>query len=120
MVRRSTILFTCLLICPSFAASSDGCEGAGPIVAECQVIHGRLFVANGNPSVRIWPVGTKRHLGIAEVNEKPFVPDALRSKLSLNTQIFGDFDVCPLSKERPGEMQRVCVRSASKLVVREQ
>jgi hypothetical protein len=30
--------------------------------------------------------------------------------------VFGDYEVCPLAKDRPGWMRDVCVESASHLV----
>jgi hypothetical protein len=39
--------------------------------------------------------------------------------LSSNDEdIYGDFEVCPFTPKRKGEMQLVCVESASKLVVK--
>jgi hypothetical protein len=35
----------------------------------------------------------------------------------LTAVVFGDFEVCPLTKDRPGYMQFVCIEAASHLVV---
>ena len=98
--------------------ASGGCDRAPTPVADCRSVHGRLSVTSGTPSVRIWPVGTTQLLGVSGPEEHPFIPDNLMSKLNLSDDIFGDFVVCPLTRERPGEMQLVCVQSASELVIR--
>jgi len=30
-------------------------------------------------------------------------------------EAYGDFYVCPFTREKPGEMQRVCIESASRV-----
>jgi hypothetical protein len=37
---------------------------------------------------------------------------------SLDDDIYGDFEVCPFTPERKGEMQLVCIESASHVVVK--
>ena len=105
---------------PTLVIASGGCDHAPTPAADCRIVHGRLSVTNGTPDVRIWPVGTKRLLGVSGPEEHPYVPDGLLAKIKPTEEIFGDFDVCPLTPERSGEMQLVCVRSASNLVVRKQ
>lgn len=92
------------------------------LVARCDysdkdafTVHGRLNYWNGNPSRRIWIIGTKRVLGIRE--ECP-IPDYLQNKLSFDVDIYGDFLVCPLTKYEPGVMQIVRIKSASHVVIR--
>ena len=46
------------------------------------------------------------------------MPKSIEEKLKLGVDIYGDFEVCPLSREKPGEMQFVCIESASNLVVK--
>ena len=43
---------------------------ATAIIGDCFEIHGRLSLYNGTPSVRLWPVGTKRLLGVRESDIK--------------------------------------------------
>ncbi len=44
------------------------------------------------------------------------LPANVRSHLhTFGDEVYGDFKVCPLTKERKGQMQMVCVQSASKL-----
>jgi len=92
-----------------------GCRRNPEIVDKCGMIHGRLFISNGTPSMRIWPVGTNRILGVAP-SEREIVPEIIKQHVSFDTRLYGDFEVCPFTKEKPGEMQIVCVEAASKLV----
>jgi len=88
----------------------------------CYKIRGRMSLSNGAPSVRIWPVGTKRMLGISEgrfyLKEYVNVPDKLVSQLTWDNAMFADFTVCPFTDDKPGVMRFVCVESAENIEVR--
>ena len=87
---------------------------------ETLTVHGRLTYYNGNPSSRIWIVGTKRLLGVRESDDEvPYMPKPLRDMMSWDREIFADFVVEPLTPYKPGVMQMVRVVSASKIVVTE-
>jgi len=99
------------------------CKGAPKIEGECFTIHGRLFVANGTPGVRIWRVGTTRILGVTDgdgdAEGKSLLPPSVQKLLKADpffTDIYGDYNVCPLEIDRPGRMRTVCVESASHLL----
>jgi hypothetical protein len=84
------------------------------------LVHGRLSVYNGNPSCRIWIVGTKRILGIHEVEEEWLIPSDLLQILKENLNdrcIYADFLVLPLTEYREGVMQIVRFESAENVVV---
>lgn len=112
----------------------------------CYWTHGRLNSYEGNPSFRIWKVGTKRILAIysgpavmprsADVivkdGEGPEFPPHLdkvflaeyKHRVSTNSShvnlvdpVFGDYEICPLEPEREGEMQASCIESARHVVV---
>jgi len=89
-------------------------------------------VANGNPSYRLWKIGTHRVLGIYSGpsvdrygldNEGPELPSNVERKLWATkdhhqaNDIFGDFEVCPLEPEKPGVMQAACIESAKNIVI---
>jgi hypothetical protein len=83
-------------------------------------VHGRLSVYCGNPSCRIWIVGTNRILGIREIEEKPLIPPGLHRilKEDINDRlIYADFVVSPLTRYKEGVMQMVKVESAENVVV---
>ena len=64
----------------------------------------------------IWLVGTKR---VVAVNKG--MPEMLLKYLDMaspeHSDIYGDYEICPLERDRPGYMRSVCVSSASRLVV---
>ena len=98
--------------------------------ASCYWAHGRLSVYNGNPSFRVWRIGTTRIVGIhsgpgaqrrdPEDGEHPeFPPNILKlvDRLVDGHDIFADFEICPFAPERKGEMQFGCIESAKKIVI---
>jgi hypothetical protein len=98
------------------AASCCGAAEEKPAGSAFQV-HGRLSLANGNPGFRIWIVGTKRILGVAESPpEQPLMPSKLFD-LARENFVFSDFTVVPLTKDEPGVMRMVRVIRAEKIVV---
>jgi hypothetical protein len=92
----------------------------------CFVVRARLVVANGAPSLRLLPVGSRRILGVFGPDQdaesphllppnvralaRPKSPGELRS-------LYGDFDLCPFAADRPGWMRPVWIRRASHLVL---
>ena len=76
----------------SFAAGGR-CTDHFKLNGPCLTVHGRLRVYNGNPSVRIWPIGSHRLLGVATVYdnpENPLLPFPLNQGLDVETAYFGD------------------------------
>ena len=88
------------------------CQASPNLVGGCVLVHGRLRAYNGNPTFRIWPVGTKRLLGVTGVHpgEEPIMPTDLDA--SFDRDIYADFEVCPFTRQEPGVMQRVCIESS--------
>jgi len=86
----------------------------------CFTVHGRLSLCNGNPTFRIWIIGTNHLLGIYDHGEEnPEMPDTLQNifKDGLQIYVYGNFTVVPLTKYRHGEMQLVRVISFSNLII---
>jgi hypothetical protein len=90
------------------------CKSDPDIAAECFNVHGRLSVYNGAGVRRIWWIGTKHMLYIPD---EFAMPESLASTLTMGVDIYGDFLVCPLEKQKAGHMQRVCVEKAQRLVI---
>jgi hypothetical protein len=92
----------------------------------CRTVHGRMSLANGTPSVRIWVIGTHRVLGVVQQDESfENLPAAIRAVWSTKgddaiwaTDLYGDFRVCALTARRSGRMQMVVVTSGTRLVGR--
>jgi hypothetical protein len=109
---------------PDQAAPGCGkpCRQHPQIVGACFTFRGRMSSWNGAPSVRIWRVGTKRILGVSEqrfrLDGYCNLPRDLAGKLSWDTDLFGEFTVCPFTQEKPGAMRMVCVESGANLEVR--
>ena len=99
--------------------------------ASCYWTRGRLSIYNGNPSLRVWKIGTKHLFGIysgpstfpprtSEDSESPELPPNLESldgPLDDGGEIFADFEVCPLRPEHPHQMQPACIESAKNVFV---
>jgi hypothetical protein len=45
------------------------------------------------------------------------MPQEVLKPLTSGTDIFGDFIVCPFTKQKEGHMQMICVESARNLVI---
>ena len=110
------------LVIPAFAASPK-CKGNPKVISACYVVHGRATFGPGTPALRIWPIGTKRMLGvtagpIADDADDPIVPKKVARLFTGDTNVYGDFEVCPFAAERKGFMRMVCVESASKVFVK--
>src|SRR5262252_6452678 len=101
------------------------CRSRADVVGKCFKVHGRLSVYNGTPSIRLWPVGTKRLLGIIDpqdISHAPgpsIIPASIMGQLNGDKEIFGDYLVCPLTRSEPGRMQTVCIESGKNLSVRQ-
>ena len=132
---RATVLLTTVI---AAALSAIGAPQGSPkrkipyktqeIASTCYWTHGRLSAYNGTPTMRLWKIGTKRILSIhsgpgfkrgdQEENGDPDMPANLYPAFKpFETVIFGDFEVCPLEPEHPGEMQDVCIEAAQNIVV---
>jgi hypothetical protein len=122
---RIAILFSVLVWTgAAFGADVADCPSSPKLTGACFTVHGRLSIANGFWNYRIWPVGTTRMLAVvdsADVYEEmapPPLPKHVGRELNgSGTHIFGDYEVCPLTRSIPGHMQHVCVARASNLVV---
>ena len=103
---------------------AQSCRARSDLVGRCFSVHGRLSVHNGTPSIRLWPTGSKRLLGVidpTDISHEPgpsVLPLDIKSKLDWDKDVFGDFEVCPLTKARLGRMQTICIESGRNLIVK--
>jgi hypothetical protein len=119
-------LATLALSVASFALAAHaepGASGRPTKRAEsCFWVHGRLFAANGAPTFRIWPIGTKRILGVrgahGSADPLPAPVRALAEPDAFQVDLYGDYRVCALTQERPGHMRFVRIMQARRLVAR--
>jgi hypothetical protein len=99
------------------------CRQHPQLAAPCFQVRGRLSVYNGAPALRIWPIGSKRLLGISEgrfllPNYQNIPANIVAQLVTPDSAMFADFVVCPFTQEVPGVMQLVCVDSAKNILVR--
>ena len=97
------------------------CATRPDVVGPCFDLRGRLSFWNGAPSARIWPIGTKRLLGV----HADILPPALDAEIArcdpqqrFDTEAWARFTVCPLTRSRVGHMQFVCIEAWRNLTCR--
>jgi hypothetical protein len=105
------------------AEAGQTCRTSHNLVGACFSVHGRLFVANGTPSVRIFGIGTRRILGVldrqSEAEGNEVIPPSVNALLEPDPffiDVYGDYEVCPFDRTQLGRMQTVCIESASHLI----
>jgi hypothetical protein len=90
------------------------CAARPDVVGPCFDLRGRLSFWNGAPSARIWPMGTKRLLGV-HADVLPPALDAAMARFDpqqrFDIEAWARFTVCPLSRSRIGHMQFVCIEA---------
>ena len=108
-----------------------GCFGGGPgcrsipyAAQPCFTVRGRLYGANGNPTFRLAPQGTKRLLGVfggdADAASPTVLPAGVRAAMTPPAPgdllpVTGVFRVCPFAPERAGWMRPVCIAEAAEV-----
>ncbi len=100
----------------------NSCKAHPELSSSCFEIRGRLAFYNGTPSLRIWPVGTRRLLGVLEgqsMKGYPDLPKGLLEQLSWGKAMYADFTICPFTDDEPGLMRAVCVESAENISFRD-
>jgi len=113
-MKGATVL---LLLSVLQANAITPCAQSTKLTGQCFSVRGQLSLANGNPSWRIHPSGTRRILGVFDSNFSdseggglpPRVKRATEMSRDLNRAVVGTFTVCPLTPERSGHMQYVCI-----------
>ena len=121
------ILFIALLLNFSILNAEKEEVFTGEELNEPFVVHGRLQCYNGNPSLRIWIIGSNRILGISEREEyqeegvEPIpqrLIDIFREDRGWFTKkMYGDFLVEPLAPDIKGHMRPIRVLGVENLVV---
>jgi hypothetical protein len=109
------------------AGDTPHCARRHVVADPCFFVHARLTFANGAPTVRLWPVGTRRLLGVfgggdGDAASPTLLPPAVVSVAmpaapGSMRAVVGDFRVCPLATQRPGWMRPVCLESATHVVL---
>jgi len=87
-------------------------------VEPCFKHHGRLSSQNGI-ALKIWLIGTKRVVGVGSTDVPALIEKYLEMTSPNHSDIYGDFDICPLEPDTPGHLRTVCVAGAERLVVQD-
>lgn len=96
------------------------CAARPNLPAPCYEVHGRLNAWNGGPATeKIWVIGTKRLLAVYDRTDfKMTMPKSIGDQLKdFYTEIYADYQVCPLEKELPKHEGYVCIESAKNIRV---
>jgi hypothetical protein len=111
------LLELALLLLAASPEPIGACQSRQDLSGSCFVVHGRLRAYNGNPTFRIWPIGTRRLLGVTgpHPGEEPLMPAGLGC--DFDHDVYADFEVCPFTAKKEGVMQRTCIEAARKPVV---
>jgi hypothetical protein len=116
------ILYGTVSVTPPAGPPQKSCREHPQLIGKCFNVHGRLSTYNGNPAVRLWNLRTQRMLGVSDqrfsLPEYRNLPEDLAQQLNGETNIYGDFLVCPFTKPKPREMQLICVESAKNTMVK--
>jgi hypothetical protein len=115
MIMRWMLIIPLLVLMlrgPDAFSDEPKCKSNPRVVDACFSVRGRLNYWNGTPSTRIWIIGTHRILGLP--GEDGDLPNNVKAHLhAFGDEITADYLVCPFAKYRKGEMQMVCVQSAT-------
>ena len=135
-MKRTLVALAFVLFTSSFAASPQSTHKRKIACktpensSTCYWTHGRLSSYNGSPSLRLWKIGTGRlpaiysGPGVGPFDDSPNDDDDLEPPFALETHnfltsdVFGDFEVCPLAPEKDGHMQPVCIESVENIVTK--
>ena len=126
-VLKCAAIFLLLVSCSTIFAqerpklTSKPCRAQPSIVGKCFRVRGRLSLYNGAPTIRLWRVGTKRMLGVSASYSQPGysnIPEEIAKRLDWENEVWGDFLVCPFTRQRPKEMQMMCIETGKNIVVR--
>ncbi|MCH8321481.1 MAG: hypothetical protein IIB64_00195 [Proteobacteria bacterium] len=112
------VLLLFLMITQPAMAEATTCKNHPEIVASCYETRGRIsFHWAGPPTTVMWKIGTKRILGLAKkLGKDEFIgPKVVENNSGVNIYVFGNFTVCPFTKDKPGFMQFVCIQKAENL-----
>ena len=128
-MRSICVLVAGSLLIGGYAVAQElapSCKTSPHVVTACFTVHGRLSVYNGFPSIIIWQIGTNHILGIldpqSETEGPRVIPPTVRALLGSGpsfNDVYGDYEVCPFDRLKPGQRQIACIESASHLIARQ-
>jgi hypothetical protein len=125
LVRFAPSLIALVLLAGMLSAASERSAPSptswrclAPPIEPCFIHRGRLSAQNGI-AYMIWLVGTKRIVAVSDTEIPAMLGRYLDMTSPDHSDIYGDFEICPLGPDQPGHMRSACVTSAVKLVVQD-
>lgn len=127
MILNSSAILLLLIPCSVISrqevrnSPSMPCRAQPALVGKCFKVRGRLSLYNGAPTIRLWRAGTKRMLGVSagySTAGYSSIPEEIERSLDWEKEVWGDFLVCPFTRQKPKEMQMICIESGRNIVVR--
>jgi len=128
VMHRCTVIFLILIhshvVCGQAERPEPAlmpCRAQPSLVGKCFTVRGRLSLYNGAPTIRLWRVGTRRLLGVSGSYSQDgysSIPKELERQLDWETELWGDFLVCPFTPRRAKEMQMICIEEGKNIVAR--
>lgn len=84
------------------------CRGKVESLQQCHWINGTVSIYNGTPSIRIRQHKSKKVYAVGPA-EQEWMPDELKSKLTVDNKIDAHLKICPISKDNPKSLPIVCI-----------
>src|SRR4051812_35885779 len=112
------ILFASLLAAWTTAAAAMECRDDPAVMEQCFELRGRVSIGVGG-EILVWPSGTKRLLQLSYPDQLPqsltawpYIPPRLEKLMRAGeADVWGDFEVCPLTADIPGQRRLICIQS---------
>lgn len=84
----------------------------------CFTHHARLSSQNGI-ALRLWLIGTNRSVAVEDLPKQldQLLAPYLEMTSDDHSYVFGDFEICPIEEDKPGQMRDARVQSATRLVI---
>lgn len=119
LVRAGGVALGLWLLMSTAGARAAPWQGPAQPVYPCVKHRGRLTAYSNGIAVRIWLVGTTRVVHPTGDLKLPPDFDKYLDPTPPNSygNVYGDFEICPLEPDTPGQMRTVRVASAERLVV---
>lgn len=107
---------SCIVIEQTSAASlspSGTCKGHASVQQNCRWVTGKLEVFNGTPAVRLTEKSTLKRFAIGPAEEE-LMPASIKEKLTPETEIQGEFKVCPFKQSSTHGFKTLCIDQVRK------
>ncbi len=100
---------------------ASSCRQSPMLAGRCYVVRGQLAPESGWGGLRILSLGSDRQLKVVDAQDRggaeedllPRSVDRAIDRKGVDADLIADFTVCPLTPERAGWVQHVCVAAAT-------